>query len=205
MMWKYGGVYSDLDTITLKSFENLINEQKNGLGRMIEKSASSIGLGVLVFRPRHPFIGYIMTKLASRYNPEENEANRTEFFMNSIKNYCKIDDLSLLTIPGYYRQNETRPQLEKTHPCADLVIFPQNYFYPFTLKDDFHLYIMRRNSNRNYGLKMAAKYSFSMHYFGDLNAHLRPRPDDNSFFTHMVSMHCPITNSFVKDFSLEFY
>lgn len=210
-MWKYGGVYSDLDTIILKSFELLItNIQKSGFGEISNENESIlIGSNFLIFRPKHPLIVYMMTRFVEAYNPNNEAnltANRTELFKNWTLSFCGLVDTDL---PNSYLMLEPRDksfdannkQPDKSHPCSDLIVFPQRYFYPFSHRQN----IMQRNSNLNYQHKIAARDAYSMHYFGEFSSHLRQRPNDNSFFSQMVAVHCPVTFKFVTEYSLEFF
>lgn len=209
-MWKYGGVYSDLDTITLKSFELLItNIQKSGFGEISNendtKESILIGSNFLIFRPKHPLIAYMMTRFVETYNMNLT-ANRIELFKNWTLSFCGLDDTDfansyLMLEPRDKSFDANNKQPDKSHSCSDLIVFPQRYFYPFSYRQN----IMQRNSNLNYQHKIAVRDAYSMHYFDEFSSHLRARPSDNSFFSQMVAVHCPVTFKFVTEYSLEFF
>ena len=70
LLYKYGGLYSDLDTITIKSFEPLM--KYSGFGYMTESNRSSLGNGLIIFTQKHPYLYYVIKEMSETYYPYGN-------------------------------------------------------------------------------------------------------------------------------------
>ena len=217
VMWKYGGVYSDLDTITLKSFEPLIYEGKNGIGDMFEDFAS-IGSGVMIFRSKLPYIGYLMEEFTRNYVADKWSINGPQLIAKTLLDYCDIVNIHRHLMPGYLNLQEktfnmTRLKkpyqnlvyLDKKHKCNNLTIFPQHYFYPFLHVNTLLLnsvFAMKSTLNENYW--KAIKSSYSIHFYNRLTFMLSTKPRDKSFYAELASIYCNFTYNYVKENDLYF-
>ena len=65
IVYKYGGFYFDLDTITLKSFESL--KSVNGFAYNINEPALVISSGYFNLPKQHPFLEYIVKTIGKFY------------------------------------------------------------------------------------------------------------------------------------------
>ncbi len=66
-MWKYGGVYSNLDRITTKSFEPLIDNNTNGFS-----NNNDLLMTFMMFsRIKHSLLTYILMRLSDSVNMSE--------------------------------------------------------------------------------------------------------------------------------------
>lgn len=206
MLWKYGGVYSDLDTITLKSFEPLLNDGKSGFGDMKERE-ESIGTGILLFRTKHPFLEYAMKRFSKNYSPDIWGANGPLLIIQSAKEFCQIDNIHRSLFGVNYSQlsikNKTNQSDLLLNNCADLRIFPQSYFYPILYVDGGHEKIFEKCDE----CKTKIRDSYSMHYYGALSSRFQPRADDvtSSFFSYVAANHCDFTFNYVKELKTRFY
>ena len=218
VMWKYGGVYSDLDTMTLKSFQEFLDKGKSGFGDMYENHVD-MGVGVLVFQPKLPFMRYVVEKFPRIYKPKEWGSNGPILFAESLLEYCEIDSIHRNLLPGYKvpskktrfvtrrinNTNQTPVYMDKNHKCANLYIFPQHYFYPFFLIEKTYLAIFGKNSSLNAYLWKAINGSYSVHYYGKASSEKRTRPSDESFYSVLASKYCDFTFNYVKKNDLSFY
>jgi hypothetical protein len=209
VMYKYGGVYSDLDTITLKSFEPLLDEGKSGFGDMFE-GFMSINIAVLIFKPKTPFLKYVLEKLPLIYKPYEWGTNGPRLFFDATKEFCEVENVHYHFMPGYFQQmsennKQTPVYLNSSHKCADLRVFPQQYFYPFLYHNGEFEKIFEKDSKNTYYLKKATSESYSIHYYGKLSSNFKPKPGDNSFFSSIAEEHCSFTYNYVKENNLTFF
>lgn len=206
-MYKYGGVYSDLDTITIKSFEPLLDEGKNGFGNLDEK----IGIGVLLFKSKTPYLEYVINKFPKIYKPDEWATNGPILLYESIKEFCKIDNIHYHLLQGCFKKmpkkinfTQTPVYLNNTHKCADLRVFFQNFFYPFLWQNKDYKKIFEKNSKDNDDLKRAVSNSYSIHYYGKLSSFNEAKPGDNSFFSFIAKKYCSVTYNYVQEHNLSF-
>lgn len=216
-MSKYGGVYSDLDTITLKSFKNLLDDGKNGIGYMYENYVD-IGIGVLVFQKNMTFINYLIDKFSKTYSEFEWGINGPILFAKSLLDFCDIENIHRHLLPGYKEPNNktmfvtkgpnTNQKLvymNKNHKCSNIQIFPEKYFYPLFLTERNYLNIFDKNTTSNEKYWKAINNSYSMHYFGKISAEKHSKADDKSFYSVLASIYCDYTFDYVKKNNLVFF
>jgi hypothetical protein len=67
LLYKYGGIYSDFDTITMKSFQSLL--KYSGFGLITESNSSSVGNGLIIFKSNHPYLNYTIKQFVENYSP----------------------------------------------------------------------------------------------------------------------------------------
>lgn len=209
-MYKYGGIYSDLDTITLKSFEPLLDQGKNGFGDL--KGSVNIGIGLLLFKANSTYLKNVVQQFPKIYNPNEWATNGPILFHTVAKQFCQVNDIHYHLMPGYFQKitinatyNEIPAYLNNTHECSDLRIFPQHFFYPFLWHNQEFKNIFEKNSKDNHVLNKAVSNSYSLHYFGKLSSKFEPKPGDNSFFSSIAKKYCSFTYNYVKKNNITFY
>lgn len=217
LLWKYGGVYSDLDTLTLKSFEPILRSQINGLG-MIRLDWYGLNNAVLLFKPRHWFIQILMDSFVQDYNPYLWGANGPILFFNLLKRYCKDDDAffvssilpKLMKFNGPFNETEARiliASANETDKCRDLVIFPEYYFNPFRVFDYSILKLFVPNGANDLVAWARINDSFAIHYHGSWSSDFKMSKvsvDDNSVYAKLAESLCPVTFDYVKRMNLKF-
>ena len=67
VLWKYGGYYADLDTITVKSVDSLIDYP--GVG-YINENHDSLNNAIMNFPQKHPFLVMALNDIMLTYNPQ---------------------------------------------------------------------------------------------------------------------------------------
>lgn len=70
VVYKFGGFYSDLDTIAVRRWNNLLRFSAVGYLRenLAPKVFDSMGSGVLLFKAEHPFLKMAMIEFARKYD-----------------------------------------------------------------------------------------------------------------------------------------
>lgn len=216
-MWKYGGVYSDLDTISLKSFNPLIDERKNGIGDLFENNAD-IGNGLMIFQPKLPYILYLMKEFYKNYNGNEWAINGPQLLAKTLLDFCNIDNIHSHLLPGYKKPqgktfyitkktnlNQNLVYLDKKHKCANLNIFPHYYFYPILFyKTEFLKNSFTKNSTYNENYWKVIKNSYSIHFYNKLTSMQITKPSDKSFYSELAARYCDFTYDYVKKKNFSF-
>jgi hypothetical protein len=190
LVWKYGGVYSDLDTITLKSFERL--SKRNGVGYIFENNADSVGNGVLVFeKKQHEFVREVMDEFVRAYNPYVWGANGPSMILKAIKAYCHVANVLELVV-----DEKKNSSSSSQHPC-DMRVFPEDYFYPFRYIDGEFEALFRGGEEG--GVRFGKlKNAYSVHYYGFKSRDMRVDPRANSFFAYLAACNCEQTFKYVE-------
>ena len=171
LLWKYGGFYSDLDTITIKSFQTLIGV--NGAG-FLNGKMPSLANGFLHFNARHPFIHLVMTNFASDYQPSIWGHNGPILLRRCMKLFCNVNDIYKSLI-----------LTDKNENNCSINVYPQEYFYPY---NNYQLDFLFKNELLNI---TRLKSTYSVHFYGKVSSTFSVNArNDNNVYLHFASSHC---------------
>ena len=198
LVYKNGGIYSDLDTITIKSFEPLTNY--SGFGGNRDNPKSVISNGFFHFRKNHEFLLKALEEIPKIYNPKVWGTIGPLLIRPLVKKYCNVTtfiDLMHLGVqlPEMYNEkmNATSSiQLPKAHPC-DVTIFPYYICYPFQMSDMG--LVFRHNASLQVYRTL---HSYSLHFFGRLSSKAKINWNENSIYEFFATTNCPITQNLLR-------
>ena len=192
VLYKYGGFYSDLDTIAVKSFEPLMN--KSGAGYLHEGGAS-LGNGFLHFTKNHTFLAFLMSQIQLKYDPNSWGANGPILLKESLKSYCQFDDI--------YKMLMNKIENDPFHKCSDLIIYPRNYFFPYTWYDPDLADLFQKNAKIDISRIID---SYSIHFFGKMSTDkYHVGINDFNLYEYLAAHHCPLVYEHVKKNGIKFY
>jgi mannosyltransferase OCH1-like enzyme len=224
LLYKYGGFYSDFDTITVRSLYP-ISKYAAAMGYLWENK-DSIGNGFLHFRLGHPLLLAAMNEFNNNYYPYAWGFNGPMLLKKLIKDYCKLDDLNLfkklLKNVSYFELREKLDYLTElkeaykndsleleeqtkttsmkliketeSEPC-DVVIYPKEFIYPISwIKYNYRLLFMP-DSNFNVSTFIN---TYSVHFYGKFTNKYKVKPNDYSLYDYFASYNCPNVYNSVK-------
>lgn len=187
--------------MTIKSFESLVESKTNGVGYLFE-GYESIGNGILLFRAHHPFLEYVMEKFAKDYVPDIWGQNGPTLILNSLKTYCDYEDV-FLNLMSTTLENRSKKN-SSSNKCNDMVIYPEQYFYPYRYFDGQYNILFAKNGNKSLDLSSKLNDTYSVHFYGSLSIKLKARVNDNSVFSKLAEQNCESTYDYVKSNRLLF-
>lgn len=166
LLYKFGGVYSDLDTMNIKSFESLIETSglTGGDGR-------SVNNAVVVFSRDHPILEKVIDQVTSNYSPEEWSSNGPGAIELVLKRNCNSTDI--------YED-------KKLHDKCGVTIYPPTFFYPYGFPT--YMYPFEKNSKRN--MKILTQ-TYSIHFYNIVNKY-KVYYGDNSIYEFLAAKNCPL-------------
>jgi len=85
VLWKYGGVYLDLDVVTVKPILNLRNTAALHLNN---NSQFTINNCALIFDRRSEYLLHCMMEFVQHFNKSDRAANGPKLFTNVYKRFC---------------------------------------------------------------------------------------------------------------------
>jgi hypothetical protein len=197
LLYKYGGFYSDLDTIATKSFETLV--YKSGAGYLSERDGASLGNGFLHFTKNHSFLEFLMNQFKLRYTSDYWGANGPTLLIESLKAYCQYGDIFRVLMNHTLDSNTTKSIGQK---CDDLIIYPEVFFYPYTYINGDLDELFRKNAVVNISRIID---SYSVHFYGSLTNKYHVGIHDFSLYEFLASQNCPIMYDHVKKNEIKFY
>ncbi len=184
-LFKYGGVYSDLDTITIKNYQFL--RKFNGFGTSYE--ASDIQAGVLHFTKEHPFIRKCLESFAKNYDGRVWAANGPLLLAKVINSYCNQSNYtSLLFFDNILPAASV--ELKQNHIDCDVGIFPFYIFYPYRWSEWKVLFEKNTKLLVNKFLN-----TYSVHFYGKMSGGEMVKVNENSLIEFFASTNCPLTYS----------
>jgi lactosylceramide 4-alpha-galactosyltransferase len=182
LLFQHGGVYSDLDTITLRSFERLL--KFNGVGYMPENDQDSIGNGILIFKQNHILVEFIIKVIPLIYDKTEWTSIGPSIFKQALRTLCHMENFyQELTIDSIEMAQKTQ---NDTNKCSDLVIYPQRYFYPFNWFDDMDKWF---ESNSTLVINELID-TYSVHFYGKMSNEHKVTPGHSNLYDFLAASHC---------------
>jgi lactosylceramide 4-alpha-galactosyltransferase len=173
LLYKYGGIYSDLDSITLRSFQPLLNYS----GFPLEsKGSTPVVTGSFFIMPKkHRLLYQLMEYFVVDYNPDDWNAVGPKLITKLLARYCNRTNAELLV--G-----------KKSNTC-DLVTFP------YTLHTPFHWLSIKKlfdpEEKLNYKDLVNA---YQIHFNSFLTRDIKISWKSDSVFEFIAANNCPLVN-----------
>lgn len=172
MLWKYGGVYLDLDCIVLKRLDSLRNAV--GLNDLIYNWVEN---GVMAFESKHYFLLYLMNYMIKEFRPNVWMSMGPSAMSNAIVDFCDEDHLVA----------------DKPMTCkGNVSLTLQSYraFYALGNRNNDRDIFYRSNAQE--AIKNLAKISdsFVSHVY---NAELPDHVPEDSLYALLGKKFCPLT------------
>lgn len=188
--------------ITLNSFDSLIDSKKNGFGYMFE-DFDNLNNAFLVFsRKNHPFLRAVIDAFVKDYDGNSWSKNGPILIKKTIHEYCKVANYLDIDLYGFKPASFSK---NPSHPCIDMTLFPESYFYPLTYVRNEHKTIFEPNSSWRYPqLFDQIKDSYTIHLFNQLSSSFSAKVNDGSFFSAIAEKNCPETFNYAKSNNLGF-
>lgn len=199
LLWKNGGIYSDLDIISLRNFQPFLEPNKNGFGYSSEDGLNN---AFMIFPRTHDrFLEYSLNKFVNEYDGTDWCKNGPVLIAKAMREFCNVSQVLDVDLYGF------KPAIfgsNNSHQCANLTVFPESYFYPITWLLNEHEDVFRPDSRFDKNLIDKTRNSFAIHLFNLMSRELIARPGDGSFYTEIAQKHCPETYNYVKNNNLGF-
>lgn len=165
-LYKGGGLYMDLDFITLKPLnENII---WNFLPIEDKETASLTG-SIFHFEAGHRLVDIIIKRLAAKYNPNSLTAHGPALITKVMKDLCGFK-------PGDPFSNQ----------CKDVQLLPYHYFYPISY-ENWRTYFTEINS----GTVTLLNQSYGVHVWNKMSNGENIVLGPNDLYTILAKKHCP--------------
>ncbi|GFT77118.1 alpha-1,4-N-acetylglucosaminyltransferase, partial [Nephila pilipes] len=170
LIWKYGGIYLDMDIVTLRSLEHLKNSA-------ITENWERVASGILIFDKKHELMRRCMFDFAANYDSSNFVVNGPGTITRNIKSFCDIDNIG--KVSGANCHVDIQP------PTA---AFPipydkwEEYFTPTSLHNISKIF------NSSYLIHVWNKYS----KFSKLKVGM------NSLYELAMKEHCPSVHKYIQ-------
>ena len=182
LLYEYGGVYSDLDTIVIKNLSPL--RKYSGVGTL-NNQVIEIGNGFMHFYKNHDFILYVLKQFASIYNPSRWDGAGPKLINSSLYSFCNLKSLSSLLLSV----DELKPfkSVVKSKNTCNLFLYPSEAVYPYHWIESAFLFKPNEQLNITKFLN-----TYSIHFYGFVTGKYGVRKNQINIYQHFASSNCPV-------------
>jgi lactosylceramide 4-alpha-galactosyltransferase len=201
VLWNYGGIYSDLDFLCLKSYESLVS-YGIGLNYYNVDNGHMFNGAFMLFKAKSPYLWYMMQRYAKNYQAKLWDFNGPRLVINSIKEMCDLDDpFENLSST----MNQTTRLVSAGQKCDDIFVFPESYLSPidwneFRLKDFFTVNVTEENLWQNELIQQA----FTIHLYNKVSKDFKLDVNLSSAYIQIAKQMCPSNFKYVLNHNIEF-
>ncbi|GFU96168.1 lactosylceramide 4-alpha-galactosyltransferase [Trichonephila clavipes] len=173
IIWKYGGLYLDLDVVVFQSLSILRNTTSTDNG-------INVATALLAFDPGHPLLENTIQDYASNYAPMEFAKNGPLLLMKNFKKMC-----------GVSKVDEVR--LSNVSKC-DVHVLPMEAAYPIPYERWNEYFNSHTTPNET-----AFNSSLLIHVWNKLSSGGRVVIGQNSLYEMAMKKHCPTVYQYAKN------
>lgn len=178
-LWKYGGLYLDLDVIVLQP---LLNLSSNFIGIQHFSSEDGVNTAVMRFERNHPFLSKWVYSVPSKFDENDRASIGPLLVTKLIFPYCQGD------LPDSKRQLQ---DLAGKSCDFDLRVMPPDAFYPISWPE--WKYIFKKDSPLSFqDTLQKLNDSLAVHTWNELSSTLKLNQiDERSMFMSLAKKKCP--------------
>ena len=193
-LWKYGGYYADLDTITVRSVESLLKYP--GVG-YIDEDGDSLNNAIMSFPKNHPFLEAAFKELMSSYNPNIWGHNGPLLIIRTMESYCQTKDIYKALMFNKYRLESYKFNFTTRENCQ-VNIFPNNFFNPINWKNVKVLF------EENQSIQISKLIdAYTLHFFSAKSKQLNI--GRNSVYEYLAKSNCPFTYEILVKYQFNYH
>ncbi|XP_037786279.1 lactosylceramide 4-alpha-galactosyltransferase-like [Penaeus monodon] len=171
LTWRFGGFYSDTDTVCIKDLSPLEN--------VVVTSRYRISNGAFHFKHHHEFLTMAMSTMIRMYNPKHWGSMGPNTFSSCVQRSCNIRNLRYL-----FPENSS-----VAVTCGNVTILPEFYLLPYPWNQYRTLF---EPGKWDEFLKTHAK-TFAIHTFGKVNKGMLVKIGSNSIYEGAARTFCPLS------------
>jgi lactosylceramide 4-alpha-galactosyltransferase len=180
LLWKLGGYYADLDTITLKSIEKLL--LFNGFSVQSDNPLQ-VNNANIIFSKEHPLLLDLMQLMTRNYDPNNWTGLGQHRIIELLRNKCSESMDKLMIYAENLESNKS-----KTMSCG-LHLFSQKFFAPYNWFDWKILF------QRNQSLEIHRFINaYAIHFYSKKSEKETYLKNSNSIFEFYAKTNCPISH-----------
>lgn len=189
LLFKLGGIYMDLDTITIRNLDPITDYV--GIG--VFENDTELGNGFLHFKKHDPYLLFVLREFTNNYEPHYWDFNGPRLLQRLLLKYCDIENIKQLSLNEDLFINkkesiyEQRIEIEK-HKSCNVSLYPYRLIYPIHWKQAEILF--EHNSTLD---KSIFSKTYSLHFFGAITGQNVIEKDENSIYEHFAKQNCPLS------------
>ena len=190
LLWRHGGLFVDMDTLTMRSYEPFLNHDGFSYPEHILRqnaTANDSANGLFHLSKNHKFLSVVMSDLerASSFSSSSSSSS-SQLFLRSARKYCHVADNESIIIERT-ESNATTAQSNRTSSC-DIKLYPARLFYPYDRANVSELFAER--SSLPVDVFMSA---FALHTYNFCSSRCDIARGDRSVYEFLASRYCPLT------------
>nr|XP_027227983.1 lactosylceramide 4-alpha-galactosyltransferase-like [Penaeus vannamei] len=174
LTWRFGGFYSDTDTVCIKNVSPLENSVVTSHSRR-----DHISNGVFHFKHHHEFLTMVMSTMIQYYHPRSWGSMGPSTFNSCVQRSCNLKRLRDL-----FPTNSSDPVT-----CGNLTVLPEYYLLPYPWNQFRKIF---EPGKWNDFVETHTK-TYSIHAYGKVNKGMLVRIGSNSIYEGAARTFCPLS------------
>jgi hypothetical protein len=173
LLYKKGGLYTDIDTITLRSFDLFYK-----YSAFFQGADDGELINSFMHMPKeHSFIKYLMESFVNEYDPNDWSKNGPNLIMKHLPIYCNMSASNLVI-----------DRISANSKC-DIILFPKRYAYSLHWTSVGHFF---ESNHPIYARDFIDAYS--LHFHSKMSGGHKPFWNSSNIFEFFANHNCPLVN-----------
>lgn len=171
VLYRYGGWYSDLDTVTIA--------KSNHLKNTVALASDFVANGNLIFDSGHPFLNKLMAQAEKTFTGRGWNSLGPVLLTNTLIEECDL------------HRNIWKDLVGRHRPCGNITILSHPSFYPFRSSERAQLFDEKKDTfwERKF------RRSYSVHFYGQITSGRGWQTGNHTAYDYLGRMYCPNTYS----------
>ncbi|XP_047493089.1 lactosylceramide 4-alpha-galactosyltransferase-like [Penaeus chinensis] len=174
LTWRFGGFYSDTDTVCIKDLSPLENVLVTST-----TSRNHISNGVFHFYHHHEFLTMVMSTMIQMYHPKAWGSMGPSTFGSCVQRSCNLKDIRYL-----FPKNSSDPVT-----CGNVTILPEFYLLPYPWNQYRKIFEPEKWDE----FVETHSHTFSIHSYGKVNGGMVVKIGSNSIYDGAARTFCPLS------------
>jgi hypothetical protein len=200
VLWKQGGIYTDIDFLNIKSYEHLLSY---GTDLNYDFDGEQwFNNAFLLFKVKSsPYLWYMMERFAQRYKPSDWGFNGPHLIVTAVKEMCDLND----TFQYVSSMKQTTRLVSPGQKCDDIFVFPESFLSSIDhndtkLKDFFTINV----TEDDLWQKELIQQAYAIHLYNAKSKNFKTNVNHSSLYIQIAKQMCPRNFQYVSNHNIEF-
>lgn len=199
LLWRYGGLFVDINTISLKSFQPFFDLKTNGFANKRGNISDTI---LLFSEKKHPLLLTAIEFFISKFKIHHWRSSGLEMISDAITNYCDVSSFDEL---DFFDARPAAFRFDPSYRCHNVTVFPESYFNPLSTVQQKIAFMPDSSDDLALARSIKNAYLIKFDSLNKLEAdEMTSTPDADSFVDMLAETHCEFTFDYMKANNLEF-
>lgn len=200
LLYQFGGIYFDLDTITIKNLDPIY--RYSGIG--VFENKKELGNGFLHFNKGNQFLLNVLNEISKNFKPNHWDHNGPRMIQNLLANYCNLTNstnlMELILDESLFSKkfSDIKSQNKSNNHSCNIFLYPHKLIYPIYWENSSLLFEHNLKFN-----KTLFENTYSIHFYGWLTSKYDVEAFENSIYEYYAKRNCPLSyDLYIRQFKV---